>query len=200
MRRVLRLDCVSGPDHLSTAVASKREEGDGWSARLSHKTTVERRGQDMNVTAMTKPTVRKLSHADYLRFPEDGNRHELIDGVHYVTPPPVMGHQRVIGTLYYLLRHYLEQQGGGDVFLSPVGVQFTLFDTVEPDLVFVSNERKSVLRETHILGAPESRGGGALALDTAPRRRHQAEAVREIGRDRVLGYRSARRGRPGLSP
>jgi hypothetical protein len=30
----------------------------------------------------------KLTYDDYLLFPEDGNRHELIDGEHYVTPPP----------------------------------------------------------------------------------------------------------------
>jgi len=28
----------------------------------------------------------KLTNDDYLLFPDDGKRHELIDGKHYVTP------------------------------------------------------------------------------------------------------------------
>ncbi len=30
----------------------------------------------------------RLTSADFLLFPYDGKRHELIDGVHYVTPCP----------------------------------------------------------------------------------------------------------------
>ena len=29
--------------------------------------------------------------------PEDGKRHELIDGVHYVTPSPNLSHQELVG-------------------------------------------------------------------------------------------------------
>jgi Uma2 family endonuclease len=35
----------------------------------------------------TTPGV-KLTYDDYLLFPDDGKRHELIDGEHYVTPSP----------------------------------------------------------------------------------------------------------------
>src|SRR5207302_5602441 len=31
----------------------------------------------------------KLTYDDFLLFPDDGKRHELIDGVHYVTPSPI---------------------------------------------------------------------------------------------------------------
>jgi len=30
----------------------------------------------------------KLTYDDYVQFPEDGKRHELIDGEHVVTPTP----------------------------------------------------------------------------------------------------------------
>ena len=30
----------------------------------------------------------KLTYDDFVHFPEDGKRHELIDGEHYVTPSP----------------------------------------------------------------------------------------------------------------
>jgi hypothetical protein len=39
----------------------------------------------------------KLTYDDFLLFPDDGLRHELIDGEHYVTASPNMKHQRVSG-------------------------------------------------------------------------------------------------------
>ena len=40
----------------------------------------------------------KLTYDDFLLFPDDGKRHELIDGEHYVTPSPNTKHQRCRGT------------------------------------------------------------------------------------------------------
>lgn len=37
----------------------------------------------------------KLTYEDYVLFPDDGKRHEIIDGDHYVTPAPKTKHQRV---------------------------------------------------------------------------------------------------------
>lgn len=36
----------------------------------------------------------KLTYDDFLLFPDDKKRHELIDGEHYVTPSPHTQHQR----------------------------------------------------------------------------------------------------------
>jgi hypothetical protein len=37
----------------------------------------------------------KLTYREYCQFPDDGRRHEIIDGDHYVTPVPETNHQRV---------------------------------------------------------------------------------------------------------
>ena len=42
-----------------------------------------------------KPAGVKLTYDDFLLFPDDGMRHELIDGEHYVTPSPNTKHQTV---------------------------------------------------------------------------------------------------------
>lgn len=39
------------------------------------------------------PTAVKLTYDDFVHFPDDGKRHELIDGEHYVTPSPNTAHQ-----------------------------------------------------------------------------------------------------------
>ena len=41
----------------------------------------------------------KLTYDDFVHFPDDGRRHELIDGEHYVTPSPNITHQRISGML-----------------------------------------------------------------------------------------------------
>lgn len=40
-------------------------------------------------------TDTRLTYDDFLLFPDDGQRHELIDGEHDVTPSPNPGHQRL---------------------------------------------------------------------------------------------------------
>jgi hypothetical protein len=36
----------------------------------------------------------RLTYEDYLQFPEDGRRHEIIDGAHYASAAPFVSHQR----------------------------------------------------------------------------------------------------------
>ena len=98
----------------------------------------------------------KLTYDDFVHFPDDGKRHELIDGEHYVTPSPNMKHQAVCGNLYWLMRSFLESHPIGKVFFAPLDVVFSDVDVVEPDVLYVSNERASqALTELHVKGVPE---------------------------------------------
>jgi|RhiMetdeSRZDD1v2_1073273.scaffolds.fasta_scaffold14764_5 Uma2 family endonuclease len=98
----------------------------------------------------------KLTYDDFLLFPDDGQRHELIDGEHYGTPSPITRHQQISGNLYYLLRSFLEERPIGAVFYAPLDVVFSRFDVVEPDLLYVSNERAAqVMTHQNVQGTPE---------------------------------------------
>ncbi|MGE0447626.1 MAG: Uma2 family endonuclease [Vicinamibacterales bacterium] len=98
----------------------------------------------------------KLTYDDFVHFPDDGKRHELIDGEHYVTPSPNTKHQHIVGELHFLIRGWLEVHPVGRVFLSPFDVVFTQFDVVEPDLLYMSNTRAAdVLTDLNVQGAPE---------------------------------------------
>src|SRR4029077_14728735 len=98
----------------------------------------------------TNPGV-KLTYDDFLLFPDDGKRHELIDGEHYVTASPNTKHQRVSGNLYWLIRSYLERHTIGRLFYAPFDVVFSHFDVVEPDLLYMSNARAAeVLTAQHV--------------------------------------------------
>ena len=98
----------------------------------------------------------KLTYDDFLLFPDDGKRHELIDGEHYVTASPNLKHQKVSGNLYLLLRLWLESHPIGQIFYAPFDVVFSQFDVVEPDLLYVSNARgDAVLTPANVKGTPE---------------------------------------------
>lgn len=104
----------------------------------------------------TAHPVVKLTYEDFVLFPDDGKRHELIGGEHYVTPSPNIRHQQISGDLFALIWMFLEGQALGRIFHAPLDVVFTDFDVVEPDLLYVSNERAAeVVTSQHVRGTPD---------------------------------------------
>ncbi|HEX5475152.1 MAG TPA: Uma2 family endonuclease [Vicinamibacterales bacterium] len=98
----------------------------------------------------------KLTYEDFLQFPDDGKRHELIDGEHFVTPAPNTRHQETVGRLHLAIGNWLQTHKTGRVFLAPFDVVFSNFDIVEPDLLYMSNERAAdILTSQHARGTPE---------------------------------------------
>jgi Uma2 family endonuclease len=97
----------------------------------------------------------KWTREDLLALPDDGKRHEIIDGEHYATPSPFTKHQVVLGNLYWLVRSHLELHRNGRVYFAPLDVVFSRHDVVEPDLLFVSDERREVVTQENLHGAPD---------------------------------------------
>jgi Uma2 family endonuclease len=98
----------------------------------------------------------KLTYDDFLLFPDDGKRHELIDGEHYVTPSPNVSHQRVAGTLFGVIWTHLQSHPIGEVFMAPLDVVMSRHDVVEPDILYVSNDRRAqILTTLNLQGAPD---------------------------------------------
>ena len=101
------------------------------------------------------PAGLKLTYDDFVLFPDDGKRHELIDGEHYVTPSPALRHQQISMNLIVVIGHWLEEHPVGRRFHAPFDVVFTKYDVVEPDLLYVSNERSSTLTAPNVQGPPD---------------------------------------------
>jgi len=110
--------------------------------------------EESRVTSKSAPSV-KLTYADFVLFPDDGKRHELIDGEHYVTPSPNLRHQTISGRLHLWIGKYLEERPVGRVWSAPLDVVLSQHDVVEPDLIYVSNARGSILTKQNIQGAPD---------------------------------------------
>ena len=98
----------------------------------------------------------KLTYDDFVQFPDDGLRHELIDGEHYVTPSPNIKHQTVSINLTVLIGSWLDNHPIGRLFHAPLDVVFSMVDVVEPDLLYLSNDRAAeALTTLHVRGVPE---------------------------------------------
>src|SRR5262245_16131566 len=50
----------------------------------------------------------KLTYDDFLLFPDDGKRHELIDGEHCVAASPNLRHQRIVGNVFAAIDGWLQ--------------------------------------------------------------------------------------------
>ncbi|NJD69099.1 MAG: Uma2 family endonuclease [candidate division NC10 bacterium] len=96
----------------------------------------------------------KFTYDDYLLFPDDGRRHELIDGEHYMTPSPSERHQRISFNITHHIATHLDERPLGRLYAAPFDVVLSKTDVVQPDLLFVSSARSSILTAQNVQGAP----------------------------------------------
>lgn len=97
----------------------------------------------------------KLSYEDHVLFPDDGKRHEIIDGEHFVTAAPFVRHQKIVVRLTLRLGGFIETYRLGHFLVAPTDVVLSPYDVLQPDLLFISNERASILGEKNVQGAPD---------------------------------------------
>ena len=96
----------------------------------------------------------KLTYDEYALIPNDGNRHEIVDGWHYMNAAPNPRHQVIAKFLSYMLYEQIELKGFGDIYFAPVDVQLGPHDVVQPDIVVVLKENH-IVEETRIVGIPD---------------------------------------------
>ncbi|MBV8202286.1 MAG: Uma2 family endonuclease [Acidobacteria bacterium] len=97
-----------------------------------------------------------LTYEDLCRMPDDGMRHELIDGELYVSPAPRLKHQRVSGNLFAQLFWYLREHPLGRAYYAPLDIVFSDTNVVEPDILYISREREErQATERYLAGAPD---------------------------------------------
>ena len=139
----------------------------------------------MPTAAMPTATTKRWTYADYCRIPPDRNRHEIIDGVHYVNPAPTPPHQTVSRRLQYELMTAIELPGLGEVFDAPIDVHLGRGALVQPDLVVVLRRNLRIIGDKKLTGAPdlliEIRSPGTARFDRRTKLPRYARAgVREV--------------------
>ena len=95
-----------------------------------------------------------LTYRDYAALPDDGRRYEIHEGELSVTPAPGTRHQKISIRLAATLHHHVSARGLGEVFAAPYDVILSDPTIVQPDIVFVANDRLGRISERGIEGAP----------------------------------------------
>ena len=96
----------------------------------------------------------RFTYRDYLLLPE-GDRRELIEGDFHVVPAPSIRHQTVAANLGTLLRERVRRNRLGIILWAPTDVVLSPETVVQPDILFVSNERRGIIMEANVSGAPD---------------------------------------------
>lgn len=87
----------------------------------------------------TWPAQGAWTYEDYVRLPDDGKRYEVIRGVLYVSPAPVLLHEYCRNELREIMGRFVREKRLGFLLASPLDVRLPrrIGDPVQPDLVYI---------------------------------------------------------------
>lgn len=100
----------------------------------------------------------KVSVSEFreMLFDDDDNYYyEIINGEMIQKSAPTPLHQRISRKLVVILDRFIAEKKSGEVFQSPVDIYLDEYNKPQPDLVFVSNEMKTIVTNDGIMGIPE---------------------------------------------
>ena len=101
------------------------------------------------------PQPKLLTFKDYERLtPPDNGNFELHNGKIIFMASPLAKHQIVSGNLHAAIHSHIRQNKLGIVLTAPMDTILTPNDTVQPDLLFISNERLIII-DRQVKGAPD---------------------------------------------
>jgi len=102
------------------------------------------------------PRQGEWTYQDWLNFPNDGWKYEIIDGVLFMVPPPAIKHQSSSISLVVKMYNHADKYDLGKVLEAPCGVQLPKQPVpVEPDILFIKKERLNIIGENYVEGAPD---------------------------------------------
>ena len=98
--------------------------------------------------------ARAIPFARFLEMAE-GRWMELVDGIVVEKPMVQLDHELCSGWLYRVIGDYVEEHKMGRMLSSRIMVQTNEFGGRMPDLLFVRQERLSIVQQKAVYGAPD---------------------------------------------
>ena len=102
-------------------------------------------------------TGTRLTYEEYLKEPETMLRYDIVDGEIVMSAAPHVEHQRTLKRAFRPIDRFVVQQDMGEILFAPVDIilQRDPLRTRQPDLMFVSNERASIIQDGRVHGGPD---------------------------------------------
>jgi Uma2 family endonuclease len=108
----------------------------------------------MKSTTATAAQKRKYTYQDYLMLPDD-QRYELIEGELVMPPSPVPYHQWLLKNIAFDLEKFIREKKTGKIFYAPCDVYLDNENVLQPDILYISKERLTIIGKKNIQGAPD---------------------------------------------
>jgi len=118
----------------------------------------------------------KFTYDDYRTAPED-ERYELLEGELLMVPAPNFAHQRISSNIEFILQRFVRQHDLGIILSAPFDVVLSEERVFQPDILFVSRERLSIINPENIRGAAPDLVVEILSPATAERDRFYKRSV-----------------------
>lgn len=101
------------------------------------------------------PAVKEKSTVkDYKLLPE-GAPYQLIEGELVMSPSPTTQHQIISANLFKKISAFIDEKKAGLLLYSPVDIYLDDENVFQPDLVFVSQQRRDIIKDDGLHGAPD---------------------------------------------
>ena len=98
--------------------------------------------------------IERLTYDDYMQTSDD-EAYELLDGALLDVAPRNMPHQACQADIVGHLAVFVDERNLGILLLARTDVVLSKHDIVQPDILFISKDRKHIIGELNIKGAPD---------------------------------------------
>ncbi len=110
------------------------------------------------ISMATKAQI-KFTYEDYKSLPYvERERFELLEGELIMAPSPNTEHQEIARELFRPLGEHIRSHNLGKIYFAPLDVVLGEpgnEQVVQPDILFVSQARRTIIRDDEIRGAPD---------------------------------------------
>src|SRR5881396_3484776 len=95
--------------------------------------------------------TKRWTYEEYYRLNDD-QRYEIIDGNLVMAPAPDTWHQSWLNDINLFLSKFVKQRKLGRIFIAPIDIVLDPENTVQPDIVFISNANLGIIQQRAIFG------------------------------------------------
>ena len=96
-----------------------------------------------------------MTYHDIAALPDFIRCYEIREGELIMNPAPSVNHQEILARLMLIFGLHNPDRKQGRYFSAPLDVVLREDLTVQPDILYVSNNRAEIVQEQYVLGAPD---------------------------------------------
>ena len=110
---------------------------------------------------------------DVYRLLPEGTPIQVIQNQFYMSPSPNFQHFDILDQVSDALKEEVKKKNSGRVFFAPLDVFLGAANVIQPDIFFISNANKHLIRDDGIYGAPD------LIIEVLSPRNRNADLVKK---------------------